>query len=189
MGTSEAFNYLTVLVSVLIGGGFSRLVAAIGEYVAGRRPVRRYWVHSVWVLILILLHVHVWWAFWELRGASDWSSRTFVWVLLGPAGLVIASHIVLPDRDDEHRDLERHYYDTSAAFFATLAGIMAWAQLSEWMLTSRPFFIPFRILPALAFCLVVACSLSKTRRLHGGVAVLLFLHFGIVLFVLRAYRE
>lgn len=87
----EAFNYLTVMVSVVVGLGLTQLLAGIGNFVQIRRRVAFYWLHTGWVGLLIILHLHMWWSFWVLREVAEWTYGTFVFVLIGPATLVIAS--------------------------------------------------------------------------------------------------
>src|SRR6266571_1445479 len=93
----DAFNYLAVMLSIVLGLGLTQLFAGIGNLVQIRRRVKRFWLHTVWVLLLIVLHVHMWWSFWALRGVTHWTYATFVYVLVGPALLVIASHIIIPE--------------------------------------------------------------------------------------------
>ena len=117
----EAFNYLTVMVSIVVGIGLTQLLAGIGNFVQIRRRVRFYWLHTGWVLLLIVLHLHMWWSLWVLRLVTEWTYGTFAYVLLGPALLVIASHVIIPELIGERIDVERHYYDTHRIFFSLLA--------------------------------------------------------------------
>ena len=80
----DAFNYLWVMVSIVLGLGLTQLFAGIGNLVQIRRRVKLYWLHSLWVLLLVGLHLHMWWSFWALRGIADWSYGAFVYILFGP---------------------------------------------------------------------------------------------------------
>src|SRR5258705_7866240 len=106
----DGFKYLSVMVSILLGLGISTLFGGIGNLVQIRRRVKLYWLHSLWVLLLIILHVRMWWSFWALRGVSNWTYAIFVYVLIGPAALVIASHISIPELIDSRIDNERYYF-------------------------------------------------------------------------------
>src|SRR2546427_9022818 len=79
----DAFNYLTAMVSVILGLGLTQLFAGIGNLDQIRRRVKLYWLHSAWVLLLIVLHIHMWWSFWALRGVGHWTYATFVYDLIG----------------------------------------------------------------------------------------------------------
>ena len=93
----DAFNYLSVMVSMVLGLGLTQLFAGIGNMVQVRRRVCFYWLHSLWVVLMIGLHIQMWWSFWMMRGVQEWTYTGFAFVLLGPATLVIASHVLLPE--------------------------------------------------------------------------------------------
>jgi hypothetical protein len=172
----NAFDYLSVMVSVVLGLGLTQLFAGIGNLVQIRRRVKRYWLHTLWVLLLIALHLHMWWSFWTLRGVTDWTFARFVYVLCGPGALVVASHIIIPELLGERIDVERHYFDSGPIFFGLLAATAVWALFLEPATGLRPLFVPFRLLQTVAVATFVSCALSRNRRLHAaayGVIVLL----------------
>jgi hypothetical protein len=169
----DAFNYLSVMVSIVLGLGLTQLFAGIGNLVQIRRRVKRYWLHTLWVVMLIGLHVHMWWSFWALRGVTDWTYGSFVFVLFGPGALVIASHIVIPELIEGRIDVEKHYFDTSPIFFGVLGAAAGWAMLIEPVMGLRTFFVPFRALQTVGLLAFIACTVSKNRRLHAGAIALI----------------
>jgi len=171
----DAFNYLSVMVSIVLGLGLTQLFAGIGNLVQIRRRVKRYWLHTTWVLVLIVVHLHMWWSLWALRGVADWNYARFVYVQFGPATLVIASHIIIPELLEGRIDVERHYFDTSPLFFAIMAAAAAWAMFLEPVMGLRAFFVPFRLLPATALLTLASCSASKNKRVHAAAVVLIVL--------------
>jgi hypothetical protein len=191
MNQLEAFNYLSVMVSIVVGVGLTQLFAGIGNVVQIRRRVDRYWLHTFWVLLLIGFHVQTWWSFWALRAVTDWTFGAFAYVLIGPSTLVIASHIILPELVDTRIDVETHYFDTSPLFFGLLALLAAWVMLLEPVMGLRSFWVPGRLVQGAAACLFVVCAISRDKRLHaaamlgiatliGGVIVLTRFHLSEV---------
>lgn len=164
------FRYLTVMVSMILGLGMTQLFAGIGNLVQIRRRVKLYWLHTVWVLLLIVLHVHLWWMFWALRGVADWTYAGFLYVLIGPGTLVIASHSIIPELLGERIDAEKYYFDTSRLFFGILTAGAAWFMFLEPILGTQPFFVPVRLMQAIAVVALGCCSASKDRRLHAAAA-------------------
>ena len=179
----EAFGYLSVMFSIVVGLGLTRVLAGIGNMVQIRRRVKTYWLHSTWVLIVIGLHLNVWWSLWALRVVTDWNYASFAYVLFGPAAIVIASHTLIPELVDARIDCERHYYDTAPAFFAMLAAGATWALFLETLMGQRPFFVPFRLLQAGALTILVALAASKNRRFHAGATgvIIVFLATAVAL--------
>jgi hypothetical protein len=167
------FDYLSVMVSIVIGVGLTQLFAGIGNVIQVRRRVKRYRLHSIWVLLLVAIHVQTWWSFWALRGVSDWTFAGFAYVLIGPALLVIASHVVLPERSAETIDAEAHYFAVSPILFALLAALAAWAMLLEPVMGLRELFVPFRLFQVLGVLTLAACAASRNKRLHAGAAAVI----------------
>jgi len=181
----DAFNFLTVMVSIVVGLGLTQLLGGIGNFVQIRRRVRFYWLHTAWVLLLIALHLHMWWSFWVLRQVTDWTYGTFAYVLIGPAMLVIASHVIIPELIDGRIDVERHYYDTRMVFFGLLATTGIWAMFLEPITGVRTFVVPFRLLQALGTATLVACAISDDRRFHAAATILVAILITIAITLTR----
>ena len=168
----EAFNYLTVMVSIVVGLGLTQLLAGIGNFVQIRRRVTFYWLHTGWVGLLIILHLHMWWSFWVLRLVPDWTYGTFAYVLIGPSLLVIASHIAIPELLDGRIDVQRHYYDTRGVFFGLLAATGTWAMLLEPVTGVRTFMVPLRTIQVAGTSTLIALAISGNKRFHVIASVL-----------------
>jgi len=160
------FRYLAVMISMVLGFGLTTLCGGIGNLVQIRRRVKLYWLHSLWVVLLLVLHVHLWWAFWSLRVVADWTYAGFLFVLIGPGALVIASHIIIPELLAERIDVEKYYFDTSPLFFGILTIGAVWFMLLEPIIASQPLLVPVRFLQAVAVVALGCCSASKDRRVH-----------------------
>lgn len=169
----DAFSYLSVMVSVIVGLGLTQLFAGIGNFVQIRRRVRFYWLHAVWVLLLMVLHLHMWWSFWALRDVADWNYVIFTYVLVGPGALVIASHIIVPELIEGRIDVEAYYYDTARVFFGMLAVVALWAMFLEPVTGVHQFVRPLRVMQASGTLLLVACAISRNKRLHSIAALLI----------------
>lgn len=179
----DAFNYLSVMVSLVLGLGLTQLFAGIGNMVQIRRRMKPYWLHSVWIALLIALHLQMWWSFWAMRIVQDWTYAGFTYVLIGPATLGVASHIILPELIDGHIDVEKHYYDTRKVFFSMLAVATVWSIFLEPLMGLRPLLIPFRFVQVLGFALMVLCVVSDSRRVHAlaTLAIAVMLAAGVML--------
>ena len=51
------FEYISVMVSVILALGIARLLGGLGELLVRRASKRTYWVHSLWMLLYSLLHI------------------------------------------------------------------------------------------------------------------------------------
>jgi len=55
----DAFSYLSVLLSVIIGLGISQLLTSFGRLIRHRDIVRSYWPSLLWAGVLLLIFIPV----------------------------------------------------------------------------------------------------------------------------------
>ena len=60
-----AFEYLSVLISIILALGMTRVLGGVGEMLQARSRHRVYWVHAVWIVNLFLYLVIAWWIFYR----------------------------------------------------------------------------------------------------------------------------
>ena len=63
----DPFSYLSVLISIILALGMTRVLAGVGEMLQARSRRRLYRVHAVWVVNLFLYLVVAWWIFYRWR--------------------------------------------------------------------------------------------------------------------------
>jgi hypothetical protein len=121
----DAFGYLSVLLSIIIGLGMTQLLTAIGRLIRHRDRVRVHWLPVLWTVVLLLIYVQVWWSMYGLRLRSDWTFLAFCVVLLQTATLYVMAAVVIPEQADElgldlEAYFERHHRWFYGFFLATL---------------------------------------------------------------------
>ena len=92
----DAFEYLGVFISIILGLGVTQLLGAVAGVLRDRGQVRPDATPLAWAATLLLAHVQAWWSLFGLRGREDWSFAGFCAVLLPPALLYLLSALVLP---------------------------------------------------------------------------------------------
>ena len=180
------FEYIGEMMSILVGLGAAKLFGGFGDYMLVRRRVKTYWLHTSWVLLLLLMQVNLWWSFWDLHEVSVWTSRAFLWALMGPGGLVIAAYIAITEPGDGTLDLEEHYYATSSVFFGTLTLVAAWVTITPWVLGLRAFLAPIRFIQVVEVLALALSAASKNRMLHAAAMILMSLILSAILLIVRS---
>ena len=56
----DPFSYLSVLISIVLALGMTRVLAGVGDMLQAHSHRRIYWVHAVWVVNLFLYLVVAW---------------------------------------------------------------------------------------------------------------------------------
>ena len=60
-----AFEYLFVLISIILALGMTRVLAGVDEMLQARSHRQIYWVHAIWIINLFLYLVIAWWIFYD----------------------------------------------------------------------------------------------------------------------------
>lgn len=87
------FEYLSIATSLILSFSLARTLSNLAPIFAS---ANRYWVHSAWVLLLLLSHVTLFWQLWLYHSASAWTLVEFVLLLTGPIMLLIAASLLVP---------------------------------------------------------------------------------------------
>jgi len=119
----SAFDYLSVLLSIILGLGITQILTALGRLIRQRERVVGYWPAWLWSLNLLLIHVQMWWAMFELRDRPEWTFLAFGVVLLQPVVLYMAAALVLPADDDDRLYLREHYHRQAPWLFGFLVAL------------------------------------------------------------------
>ena len=106
-----AFEYLSVLISIILALGMTRVLAGVGEMLQARSRRRIYWVHVIWIVNLFVYLVIAWWIFYRWRDQQPWNFYLFLFVLISPTILYLASLLLFPREGDVDTpiDYKTHY--------------------------------------------------------------------------------
>lgn len=118
----SAFEHLSVLISIIIGLGITQLLTDTQRLVQFRGPLKTFWLSFFWSIVVFIAMVEWWWASFGLREQTDWNFFYFLFMLMSPVTLFLASAFALPDVKEETAiDMRAYYFDTARFFFPLLA--------------------------------------------------------------------
>lgn len=175
-----AFEYLSVLISIVLALGMTRVLAGIGEMLQARSRRKIYWVHLIWVLNLFLYLIVAWWIFYRWRNQQTWTFYLFLFVLISPTILYLASILLFPPESeaDELVDYKRHYYANHRAFFI-LFGLFTPVDIIDSLLKGVPHFLDlgpqYLISAALYFAGFITAAITRSERYHKFYAIFFLL--------------
>jgi hypothetical protein len=121
----DAFSYLAVLLSIILGLGMTQVLTALGRLIRNRDRVRMRWLPLLWAAVLLIIYVQVWWSMYGLRLRQVWTFLDFCIVLAQTATLYLMAAVALPEQVEEAgTDLgvyfDRHHRWFFGFFLATL---------------------------------------------------------------------
>jgi hypothetical protein len=131
------FDYLSVLISIVLGLGITNLLGGLAALVRRRRRISMYWPLPVWIVTLFLIHLQTWWSMFDLRRVSHWSFAAFLVLLTQPVLLYLMSALILPEaQDGETRiDLRETFFRERVWFFAAFLAVLG-VSLAKTLLLS-----------------------------------------------------
>jgi hypothetical protein len=171
-----AFEYLSVLISIILALGMTRVLAGVGQMLEARRHRRIYWVHVVWIVNLFIYLVVAWWIFYRWRNQQSWNFYLFVFVLISPTILYLASMLLFPRETstDDSVDYKTHYYANHRAFFVIFS-LFTVVDIADTLLKGVPHFLalgtPYIISSALYFMGMVTAAITQNERYHRFYAI------------------
>jgi hypothetical protein len=166
-----AFEYPSVLISIILALGMTRVLGGVVEMLQARSHQQIYWVHTIWIINLFLYLVIAWWIFYRWLNQQPWTFLLFVFVLISPTILYLASLLLFPRESDVDLsiDYKTHYYANHRAFFI-LFGLFTPVDIADSLLKGVPHFLALGryISPA-------GCSISQAwslLRSHATSAIM-----------------
>jgi hypothetical protein len=121
----DAFSYLSVLLSIIVGLAITQILTGFRGIVLWRSRVRIYWPVPLWAATLLLINVQSWWAMFDLREVHDWTFAAFAVVLAQSIAQYLLAGIVFPDFSrDADIDLREHYWAHVHWFFGLFVAVL-----------------------------------------------------------------
>jgi hypothetical protein len=178
---SDAFAYLSVLLSIVLGLAIAEVLHGYGVLLRSRRSLKLYTPPLIWSVMMLILATHLWWASFGLAGRQYWSFAAFSAVLLQTVMLFMGSALVLPhDHSGQAVDLRAHFYAERAPFFGFGLMFLVVGFVKLWLLAdpfhgwTLGFFSFFTLMTLIGL-------LFRSPRVHELLAPLMAA--GIVVFI------
>jgi len=92
----SAFEYVTILISIILGLGITQILSSLAEIIYDYGQVKFFWVHTIWVILILYIHIQEWFILYELKDYSLWKLPVFLFVLLYPITLYLAAKMLFP---------------------------------------------------------------------------------------------
>ncbi len=127
----QAFEYLSVLLSIVLGLGITQLLTGFGRWLEQRATFRAYPVAIAWAAFLLLVHVQTWWTMFGMSVHDDWNFLQFTAVLLQPIVLFLLAVIVFPGPHARSNDLRQNFHDQRRWFFGLLLVVLIVSLLKD----------------------------------------------------------
>jgi hypothetical protein len=181
----DAFSYLSVLLSIVLGLAVTQLLSGFAALVRARGRIAMYWPVPVQMAATLLITVQVWWAMFGLRNVQHWTFAGFLIVLAQSVTAYLMAAFITPEvAGDARIDLRETYFREARWFFGSIL-----AALAISLLKNRVLFGSFQSGLDLAghgaFAVIALAGLVFRRdAVHKLVAPLSLLAYGLYIALL-----
>ena len=112
MNHADAFRWISVALSMVLGLGVARLLTALVAQFHARRHRTADWLPLAWTAIIFVHQISFWWGIEELSAmpAHRWTAASFVLLLSLVVTLFLAAALVLPFTDTENVTSLRQFF-------------------------------------------------------------------------------
>lgn len=167
MGDISSFAFTISLAAVINGLGIVRLLTTLAEYLRAREKfkVTHYWVYGLLLIFQFLLHVLLWWSMFGIRVAGAFNFLGYLFLLIGPILLYLATSVLLPDVQDDTVDLRAQYFQLTPTHFTIMAVMFLWA-IFLWPVLVGKFAPTAPVLGAYCVC-AVALRFTRSATAHA----------------------
>lgn len=176
----DTFEYVMVLVSIIIGLALTHILTALGSAVHRLRghgpPIRLEATYLLWVGFVLIWLVSFWW--WEFRFqelGTEWSFGLYLFIILYAVSLFLLSVVLVPAGMEGLEDSYGYLMSVRRWFFGALFGVIVVDTVDtfikgvDWGV--RPVFL---VQTAILIGAFVAGLATEERRIQLGAAAVAF---------------
>ncbi len=131
---------------------------------------RSYWIHTVQVGLILLLHPVYWWIFWGFRDVS-WTLPFFLMALVPPSLICVLATSLVPSDSSAIASWRDHYFRIHRSFFALYVAFVVVVAAQMVLLRGDPLLDPSRFNQSILLAMLTVATLSSRERVHAVVAL------------------
>ncbi len=167
----SSFEFVTVLVSVIVGLGVTHLLTGLGRAIHLRDRASLWWVHLCWTATVFLYLALHWWTLFYLNDESVWTFGVFLYILFHSVLLFMLAVLLYRPDPDGVLDL-RASFEANRSWFLGVFALSAIVDLGTTAIQGN-FWNPWYY-PPMAISLAVLAAVGafvRSPRYHQFLAV------------------
>jgi hypothetical protein len=131
----DSFNYLSVLLSIILGLAIAQVLLGLRGLILTRAKVKLYLPTLLWAGLTLLIAIQGWWASFGMRTHANWTFVGLLVIVLQAISVYMVAALVLPDiSGDTVVDLREHYFAHKSWFFGALFASIVFSAAKEFAL-------------------------------------------------------
>ena len=173
------FEYLSVLVSIVIALGISEVTVAWGRVLQQKTATKVHWLHGFWSIFSLFLMIQFWWGFWRYRTVESWSLVSLVMALVVVITLTLCALMLVPRmRGDITFDSRSTYFDNAAKFFILGGSFILLVMVMDVLILGSPIVHIENLFRGAGAIIAFGMASTGHEKVHSG-----FVFISVVLLI------
>ena len=166
---------ILALMSIVVGLAMTQLLSGAAEIAQQAKPVRTYWIHTVWMVNLFVTLIHFWWWEFGLMRIQTWTFLPYAFVICFAVLLYFLVALLVPQHLSEQADLKDTLRSSRLVFRHD--GTDQFVDFGDTLVKGWTYFVdlgleyPIRNLAIIGLC--VTAIRTRSERFHSFMVVLL----------------
>ncbi len=118
------FEYLGVLISVIMGLGITHLASGATKLIQHRDSVRFYLPHALWTINILVYILLIWWGMFWWSTHENWFVYEYLFITFYAIVLFFLASMLYPWDMSEDIDVREYFFKNRLWFFGAL--LIAW---------------------------------------------------------------
>ena len=167
------FDYLGVLISVILGLALTHLLTGWTRLIELRRQVRIYWVQVVWSICIVVYVLTLWWGMFWWKHLTDWPIEWFFFLAAYTIALYVLASLLFPSKVQEGVDFEVYFFENRRWFFGLFLLCLLLdipETLAKGVDHLRDVPVLYRIFMPAWLAIAITGLITQNRRVHAVLA-------------------
>ena len=168
------FDYLGVLISVILGLSLTHVLRGLAKLIQMRQEVRPYWVHIVWTLNVVIYVLGIWFGMYWWKGLEVWTAEWFFFIAGYAIVIFMWASMLYPPEFSSGLKCDDYFFGNRRWFF----GLQLAVVLLDIPETVQKQVAHLRMVPAqyvlfipTALAITLVGLFSRNRRVHAVLSV------------------
>lgn len=163
------FEFLSVLVSIVIGLGLTHLLGGLGRAFHFRSSVKMDAVHVGWTITVFFVLVLNWWVFLLWRDIDGWTFVSFFIIILWTTSMYVMALALYPP--GRSKDMSyRVMFENNRTWFLSTLGIMCLLDLTVTYMREQEIPEPTYIAFVGHYAVIAAAGIVVRKRTYDLIA-------------------
>lgn len=163
----DFFNYILIAFSFVYTAAVLRILGGIS---AATNKERRYSIHLIFLVVILISIVISFWGIWALRDV-EWKLYKFILALMDGALYYFIATVLIPENPNEIESWKDYYYKNKHKLFYGMLFFLFYVQIHSVVLIEQELIHPARLGNLIALIPIYLGIQSKNHKIHFGIAI------------------